>query len=386
MIRVDEVRDAAELAAHEAEWNGLLERSPAAELFQTPEWLTSWLASFWAGRPLAFLFVRTGGRLTALAPFLRDGDGSLRCPGSLALPTDEMSWRGALVHEGPAADAVGAVLDSLNGRPFRLVLGRMAGDAPTNQALRDALDARHLWGVWREDLATPYIRLPRSVDAYLGSRSRHVRHEYRRKAKRLEAVGAVTVDVATGPDELAAALDAVALIERCSWKDRAGTSFLSRPGAGRFYRTLFERAAARGWGRIYVMRLNGVPIAYVLGMVYRNRYHAFNCSFDAGFGGYSPGAVLMLRVIEDAIGRGYEELDFLGSEYRWKRELCTDVRPHVSACVFSRIASRCGVCWAMDQHLKPYARAHLPALVWVKQHVVAWRRNRRREPAPAGSA
>jgi CelD/BcsL family acetyltransferase involved in cellulose biosynthesis len=364
--------DAAVLPTLEPEWNGLLDADPDAELFQTPEWLAAWLASFWAGRPLAFLLVRAGDGLDALAPLLRDADGALRCPGSLALPTDAMAWRGAVAQRDSGAGAVEAVLDYLEAAgPFRLTLGRIAADGATSQALRQALQGRRLRSVWREDLATPYIRLTGSLDDYLKSRSRHVRHEYRRKAKRLEGAGTVVVEVATTADHLRAAMDAVCQIERHSWKERAGSSFLGRPGAEAFYRRLFERGAVRGWGRIYLMRLNDAPIAYVCGMAYRDRYYAFNCAFDARFGALSPGAVLMLRVIEDVVAQGCEVLDFLGSEYRWKRELCTDLRPHVSVCVFSRLASRCGVCWMMDQHLKPYARAHLPTLVRARQRVRA---------------
>jgi len=382
-IRVEEVRDRRALDGYEAEWRALVEATPSAELFSTPEWITSWLDAYWEGRPIAFLFARDGGRLAGVAPLLRDESGMLRCRGSLALPTDAGSWRGEITQAGdPAGEALAALFGYLraDGR-FRLTLGRMATDSVTARALQDATGRSGLWAVWREEHGTPLVSLRGTFEEYLQSRSKHVRHELKRKRKKLEASGAMELRVVHRPEELDAALGDVMAVEARSWKGEAGTSFLEGPGDLRFFRSLIERTADRQWVRIYLLYHEGRPIAHLFGVVYGKRYYAINCSFDTAFEKHSPGAVVVLRAIEDGFAQGLETFDFLGSEYRWKEELATAIRPHLAVCLFPSLLSKCGWCWAMDQQLKPWVRRRLPVLIRAKRAAIAWGRGRARRDA-----
>ena len=44
-------------------------------MFDSYEWVTTWLESFWKDRPIAFLFVRDGRSLAGVLPLLSDSDG-----------------------------------------------------------------------------------------------------------------------------------------------------------------------------------------------------------------------------------------------------------------------------------------------------------------------
>jgi CelD/BcsL family acetyltransferase involved in cellulose biosynthesis len=378
-ISVEAVTNREELAAHEPAWRQFVADSPTAELFSTPEWITSWLDAFWRDRPIEILFARDEGRLVGVAPLVRDETGTLRCRGALALPSDAVAWRGEITQEsGDATATLEALLGHLAHRgPFRLALGRIATDSAMARALRDVAERRGLWTVWREDHSTPVIGLPASLDEYLQSRSKHVRHELRRKQKKLEKAGAVELRVVRRADELEAAFADVKAIEARSWKGEARSSFLEGPGAEGFYRDLYAKTVDRGWGRIYLLYFNGRPAAHLFGMVFRNRYYAFNSSFDTSLGEYSPGAMVVLRAIEDACGEKLDLFDFLGSEYRWKGELATAMREHMAVCVFPHLLSKCGVCWTMDQQVKPYVRKHLPWVLRAKRSLVNWGRGHR---------
>lgn len=376
-ISVEEVTDREQLRAIEPEWSRLVAEVPAPELFSTPEWITSWLDAFWVGQPIRFLLARDAGRLVGLAPLLVDGEGMFCCRNALALPISAISWRGEILHADESADAVlDAFLTHLDDRgSFRLNLGRVAADSATAQSLRRIAKSRRLWTVWRGDHRTPLIRLPGTLDEYLESRSKHVRHELRRKRKKLEKAATVTVHVAQRADEMDAAFEHVRTVEANSWKGEAQTSFLEAPFAEQFYRDLFAKTVDRGWVRVYLMSVDGRPAAHLFGMVFRNRYYAFNASFDTALGTYSPGSVLMLHGIEDLCGEQLDLLDLMGSEYRWKNELATDLQDHVNVCIFPHFVCSCGPNWAVDQHAKPFARRHLPGLVRLKRTLVERRRN-----------
>jgi len=376
---IQEVTDRGELSALEPEWGRFVADVPVAELFSTPAWVTSWLDAFWEGRPIRFLFARDDGRLVGVAPLLVDEEGTFCCRGALALPVDSVSWRGEVLHTPAAGDAtLDAMLGHLApGGGVRLNLRRLADDSTTARALRAAVQRRGLWGTWRTEDRTPIITVPGSIEEYLQSRTKHVRHELRRKQKRLLNAGPVEIRIVQQDDELHAAFEDVRAIEAKSWKGEVASSFLESPGAEKFYRTLFAKSAGVAWPRIYVMHFKGKPAAHVFGMVFRDQYYAFNSSFDAALGGFSPGAVLILRSIEDACVQKLKVFDFMGSEYRWKNEMATGFRQHLHVCIFSNPLSRCGARWVSDQQVKPFVRRRLPILPRAKNALRTWARRGR---------
>jgi CelD/BcsL family acetyltransferase involved in cellulose biosynthesis len=367
-ITIEEVTDRLRLGALEPAWTELIAQVPAAEPFSTPEWIGAWLESFWQDRPIRFLFAWDDGKLAGVAPFLVDEQGTFCCRAALALPTDVIAWRGEILHAGDGSAVIGAMLGHLSDAGgWHLTLPRVAADSDTARSLPNIVKTAGLWANWRDENRTPIIRLASSVDEYLQTRSRHVRHELRRKQKRLEKAGEVSVRIVDRLDELDRAFDDVKNVEAKSWKGAAGTSFLDAPSAERFYRTLFARTAAENWARIYLMYVDGNPVAHLFGLVFRQRYYALNSSFDSSLASYSPGSVLILRSIEDACARKFEIFDFMGSEYRWKNEMATEMREHLKVCVFSQLVSRCGMNWTLDQHVKPGVRKHLPTALKLKK-------------------
>ena len=78
-----------------------------------------------------------------------------------------------------------------------------------------------------------------------------------------------------------------------------------------FHRRFAERAAKRGWLYLAFLHKDGRAIAGRYGFVYRDTYYAYQSGFDSAAGDDSPGEVLLEMVIEDLMGRGVRELNFL---------------------------------------------------------------------------
>ena len=243
-LRVEEVTAASELGPFQAEWEGLAERAPHAELFETHLWISAWLDSFWKDGPLAFLFVRSGEELVGLAPLLDDREGSLGCPHSLVTPVNPHARRCSLLAAGDPGPVVAAVLAHLERtrRGSRMRLRCCDASSPVVAAL----ERRRPLSLMRQKDASPIIRLEGDWEEYLASRPRHLRHELARKRKRLETewdAKWVSVADAAGAER---AMTDVLRIERNSWKDREGTSLVSEPGASAFYTRIARNCAARG--------------------------------------------------------------------------------------------------------------------------------------------
>ncbi|MCB2223842.1 MAG: GNAT family N-acetyltransferase [Actinobacteria bacterium] len=362
MLTVEAVTDQRRLGPHREEWGRLADAAPEAEVFETPAWITAWLDAYWRERPIMFLFVRDGADLVGMVPLLDDESGRIGCRRSFVTPVNPHVRRCGLLHDGRAAEVLGAAMAHLAGvrRGVRIRL-RCCDAASSVAGAVDGCGGRTLV---RERGSSPIIRIDGDWDAYLAGRSGHLRHELARKARRLERDWGVEWSTATGPG-----LDDVLAVECASWKHSAGTSMCSEPGACDFYTRLAADCAAAGSLRLEMLYLDGRPAAHLFGVVHRGVYYAVKTSYDEAFRAWSPGVVLFRRVIERAFGEGLATFDFLGDEAPWKVRLANDERRHVEACVFADDAYRCRWGATLECRVKPFARTHLPGAVALRRRL-----------------
>ncbi|MGH9367535.1 MAG: GNAT family N-acetyltransferase [Thermoanaerobaculia bacterium] len=370
MLTVEEVRRAADLPRYREQWQDLLARSEGALLFQTCEWMTSWLEYYWRDRPLAFLFLRREGRLVGLAPLLEDEEGRFSCAGSIVLPADgDFAIRGDLLSAGDGAanlDTVFRYLRATRGS-VRLTLMHLEEESPLLRGLPEVASRHRLRTFRREAWTSPRVRFHGDWEAYLRSRSSHLRTELRRKSRKLEAAGAAACVAATTPEQVERALDDMMAVDRHSYKQSAGSSLSFRPVEAGFLRALACRCAGAGWTRLYFLYLDSKPVAYVYGFAFRNEYYAFHTGFDEAYRALSPGTVLFGRVLRDCCERGMDAFDFLGGQERWKSQITTERRSHANVCVFSQDQIRCQLCKAYQGVVKPFVKSRLPFVVGARR-------------------
>jgi CelD/BcsL family acetyltransferase involved in cellulose biosynthesis len=368
-VEVEEVVSAGALAGHREEWNRLLETAPEAEVFQSYEWLTAWLDAFWRDRPIAFLFVRESGRLRGLAPLLPDTDGEIWCPGSLVLPVNLHATRCEILTAGEPRACLQAVVDHLRRTRGGFRLGWRATDArsPVLAALAEVSGVRRLRTLARPGPVSPVARLRGSWEAYLASRSRHVRHELGRKRRRLEREGGFEIRAFTTPEDWTRAYPELLRIEDASWKRRTSSAISTDPDVARFYAELGRRSAEAGWLRFHLLRLASRPIAHVYGLAFRDRYYALKTSYDQAYADLSPGSVLVGHALRDACQAGLDTFDFLGVESRWKEALADDAVGCSRTCVFTPGMIRCRACALVEGTLKPEIKRRAPGLVALRR-------------------
>jgi CelD/BcsL family acetyltransferase involved in cellulose biosynthesis len=354
-LQVCEICEPRDLVQYRAEWEGLLANASHATFFDTYEWLSTWLEFFWQDQRITFLLVRREGAAIALVPLLPDRAGELWCRHTFTLPVNKFATRADVIGNNTTADTLGAVCSYLRetGRVaclgFKSVL-TASSLLPTLEQVARCRDLRIQR--WPGNVC-PIVRVDGDWDGYLASRSKHVCSEIRRKRRKLDRAGAARWRVVTSPADSHEAMTDILQIERGSWKEDNRSSFTAVPGLADFYGALSLRCALRGWLRTYMLYLDNVPVAHMLGIVYNNEYYALKTSFDEHFRDLSPGAVLATYALEQAFASRLHIFDFLGVPSRWKDELANDTRRHVRWCVFPRECYRCRLCSFFHNRMKP---------------------------------
>jgi CelD/BcsL family acetyltransferase involved in cellulose biosynthesis len=248
-------------------------------------------------------------------------------------------------------------------------------DAPLPAALPVVAQSMQLASMKLPSRTCPIVRIESTWDAYLASRPAQVSRELKRKVRKIERDWKAVWTIAQTPAECARAMEDVWQIERKSWKEGNGTSLTAEQDAVRLYEDFAPRFAQAGWLRIYLLHLNGVPVAHILGAEFRREYYALKTSYDQEYRQASPGQALFFTALKDSFDRKLTAFDFLGDESRWKSELANAERRHVDVCAHSRFDPHCNWHTLLETTLKPLAKEWAPGLVALRNRFLA--------PAPA---
>lgn len=296
------------------EWTALAADDPAATVFHLPEFALVWADAFADDRSIRTIELRRGSALAGVVAMRLD-DGGLRFladPGLADYLGPVSRWEDRdLVAAAIIEAAVGlAGWDSFE-------LGGLAADSGWAEALARAGKAAGMQVEERQLDACPRVHLGGPYAHYLESIPGKLRHEIRRKARRLEReVGGFSVRVAGGT-ALEDDLERFYSMHRSS--DGPKGKFLHE-GMASFFTGLARSFRERGWLRLAFLEAEGRPLAGLFGFVHGGTWSVYNSAFDHAFRAVSPGMVLVAEAIHLAAEEGCDTFDFLRGteEYKYR--------------------------------------------------------------------
>ncbi|HEU4334811.1 MAG TPA: GNAT family N-acetyltransferase, partial [Candidatus Eisenbacteria bacterium] len=278
------------------DWNGLLAASGRETPFLTHEWFHCCVEAF-RGPDLHVLVVRDGTRAIGIAPLWRDRDrwrglevrriGFITCPDT---PMVEI-----LAAADRREEVVGAVLSDL--RATRDVgwdlatLSQWPADAPTAAAALALLASRKTPHFVARASLVPRLRVSGDWETYWQSRPPLFRKSRRGIVNRMGRAGVATVRLVR-EDPSGDAFQAVLAISRRSWKEARGLAVSSRSETTEFFRRLTEAAGRKGWLFLWILELDGVPVAMEYDLQHDRTVYALRADIDESFKERSPGAYL----------------------------------------------------------------------------------------------
>lgn len=301
-----------EVSAHheieplQREWDELARGAPP---FLRPGWISAWWTAFGEGE-LVILTVRRDGRLAGVLPLALKG-GVLHSTANWHTPVF-----GAVALDRRAGKELARGLFDQGARRVRLRF--LAGDTPFVHDLRAAAPAAGYRVAERVMLRPPYVEVSGDWETYWRSRSRNLRKDVRRRRNRLEELGEITLEIATGDEALQGRLEEAFRVEASGWKGERGTAILSRPETRRFYEEVAGWAAGRGMLRIATLRVDGRAVATHLAIEVGSDYFMLKTGYDAELEKVGPGKLLDREMVERAFTSRLASFEFLGGAERYK--------------------------------------------------------------------
>lgn len=120
----------------------------------------------------------------------------------------------------------------------------------------------------------------------------------RRRQRRLEELGAVTVQVAKSGDALAQSLEEFLALEATGWKGRAGTAALQNADVHRFIQRAIMTLGFEDKVLIHRLLANGKPIASTIALKSGDAAWGWKVAYDEAYADYSPGVLAVAALTE----------------------------------------------------------------------------------------
>jgi hypothetical protein len=292
---------------------------------QTRAWVEARIQALATPASLQLVTITEGEELQALAPLQRSGDWLREVP-QMFEPTD-------LVYA--SEDALQALADALARQPYALHLERIPLGSPTVAALRRAFAGRGILRM-REAMATPLIELDgrwEDIESRLPARRRA---DLRCAARLAERLGAVSYELHTPRDqqELDALLHTAYAVDNRSWKALENSALSTNRIQGDFFRRYTRAALPEGVLRFAFLRINGLPVAMQIGIVWHQRFWLLKMSYDRAFGRCSPGHLLIWHTLQQAARDRLLSYEFMGLIDDWVTHWTMTLRRYVEIRAF----------------------------------------------------
>lgn len=311
-------------------WNG----ASTASVFNHPAWWDAAIESFGQGRRIFGVTARHRGKLCGYWPFWEKRLGAKDAFVRVLEPVGSRLTDYVMplvAHEHDRAPMIAAMLEALKGElgPRTMILWSKADriGAADIAIGRSYPAGRYL--VHRQVSRCPRMALAPSYGELQTRWSATHRTQLRRRLRRLEKHGEVSLFTAGSPEQIRARLPVLFDMHRANWRARgAGSEFDDQANVA-FIERLVENLPAELLHYTEV-RAGDTPVASHLGFVRDGDILWYKPSFDIAFSRCSPGMVHVALVARSAIENGFAALDFMQGEESYKFTWADCIRETVS--------------------------------------------------------
>ena len=315
------------LKSIEDAWEDLLDRTPLTSPFQDPGYNQLWWSTLGGGEwQDGALWVFAGydqtERLVAAAPLFLSpsstGSHVLRLIGSVEIS----DYLDLILDPEYAAPFLEALLERLTqdapGGCQRLVLDNLLEESPTIPLIESVANT-HNWQFSRERIEpSPLLMLPSSFEEYMENLESKQRREFKRKMRRAADYPArVTWRIEDQVENISQTME---VFMDLMANDAEKKAFLTEAMREHFHK-LAAMGVESGWLHVAFLEVSGKPVFGYMNLIAQDRLWVYNSGFNPDHFPLSPGWVLMGYLIQWAIDRKFEAVDFMRGDEDYKYRL-----------------------------------------------------------------
>jgi CelD/BcsL family acetyltransferase involved in cellulose biosynthesis len=347
VVSVD--RGGIEVVDHWAdEWRNLCNAFADDQPFYRPEWIVAHIRAFTPKAKIVLFRVSVEGRLCLVLPLLEERALFCGLPVKrLRAPVNGHSCRfDGVRRSGPAGDlAVQALWEHLKSLPGWDLLE--FGGVPADGTVSALALAAELDGFLTGQVPmspNPYVPIP-SDSSSLGKLPLNGRLRTQLRSIRRSLGGGRRLELRRTSNADRVVLQQFYRLEAAGWKGVERTAIACSAQSLQFYDRIAQSAEKFGWLCLYLLELDGQPVAGHFGLSYKGRYFSPKVAYDENCKQWAPGHLMVEEILRDCAARGVQEYDITGQNDLWKRKWTDHTRGQCVQFIFSKGVSGRSAHW-----------------------------------------
>ena len=161
-------------------------------------------------------------------------------------------------------------------------------------------------------------------EAYWRGKSQRFRKTMRNVINRFEKLGKVSIEHHRQPENLDKVLSDLFAISGKSWKNKIGMDMTSLESIQGFFRDLSIVLRKQGTLDIWLLKLDGKPVAMEYALIDQYKVWAIRADFDEGFKQFSPGTYLNYMILVNFFNTDFLEYDMGPGSNQYKLRWATE--------------------------------------------------------------
>lgn len=288
------------------EWNALLARSGNDTLYLRHEWLSNWYKANGENSELIVVLVKSKGELTGAAPLMAKKNKRLGLPVREVTFINDANWTlGDFILTVKKEPVFEKMLNYLFTLEWDIVdLCGIPDDSESLRIIKRVLTEKKIKHLTSGSSSHPFVKTGVSWDAFYKSRSVRFKKSIRNKLNRINKAGEVVVKKYSTVQDVTEILPVIFDIGLKGWKHQINNAISSTENSRAFYASLSVAMSQLGLLNVWVLYLNGNPIAFEYHIHHGDKIYALIADFIEEHRELSPGSVLDYHIMEQIFKNG----------------------------------------------------------------------------------
>ncbi|MCZ6703708.1 MAG: GNAT family N-acetyltransferase [Ignavibacteria bacterium] len=329
----------------EAAWNLLLKQLGNSNFFLSFEWMLTWWKCLGFEKELLIFVIKNGDETVGIAPLMKEKRSISRVSfyeicfiSTIEVAYSPGAFSGTLdilinpEHESAREVFFRYLLTEIKGWN-RIRLHPLPEDSQTLRILHKIGQDLNIKIDKKKVFDNAYLQIKESWETYFAGRPKKFRKNLVRAKKKLSENRKIAFVEYRNPEDINEALKNLKLVESRAWKVETGIH-LDDEENHHFYFELAKVISEKRWLRVWVLKIDDIPIAYDYHIDYFGNIKTLKGSYDKTFAAFSPGSLLSWKAHQLFFQEGAEGVDLLWGNLDYKQKWTNCLLPHYEISIY----------------------------------------------------
>jgi len=326
IIKIDDLQ---KLENYKGAWNEVLDKIDSDNIFLTYDFIATFLKYF-DYKEIIILIIKDKSEIIGIAPLIKTDSETIE------FIRNGHSYEPDFIIKRNKEEVIEAVIkyfiESENWK--KIVLNDV--NEVSSMLIKKAIKKTNLLITVQEGRISPIIKVDKSWNDYLNSRSKKNRHHIKQYLKNIENKD-FSITNFRKSEEIGDGMDALVEVSKKSWQERNKSAISSSATLKGFYQELAKSSSKLDQVMISILFFKDSPISFMYYLMFKNKFYTLKWGYDEKYMTCSPGGILISNVFKDIFEKSKAEtIDLLGEFDTFKKNWTDEGIRHKNITIYKQ--------------------------------------------------